>query len=180
MAAVVVPFRGPGAKSRLGGRAADLAAAMLADVLAAAEAVGPTTVARAGGGQGPAVAAELAQLPEAPVLVVNADLPCATPRDLLTLLGSTPSGGIALVEARDGTTNALALSSPRQFAPLYGAGSAERFKEHARRLGIECATVPIPNLLEDVDTVDDLVGLEARVGTHTTAALSTLLTAASA
>ena len=180
MAAVVVPFRGPDAKSRLGSHAADLAAAMLADVLEAAEAVGPTTVARAAGGQGSAVAAELAQLPDAPVLIVNADLPCTTPRDLLALLGSAPTDGIALVEARDGTTNALAVSSPRQFAALYGPGSASRFTEHARRLGIDCATVAIPNLVDDVDTLDDLLRLEGRVGRHTTAALPTLLTAASA
>jgi len=180
MAAVVVPFRGPGGKSRLGGSAPDVAAAMLADVLAAAEAIGPTTVARAGGGQGPAVAADLARLPNAPCLVVNADLPCATPRDLLTLLGTTPAGGIALVEAHDGTTNALALSSPRQFESLYGPGSAERFREHARRLGVDCATAAIPNLMDDVDTIDDLLRLEARLGPHAAAALSTLFTAASA
>ena len=34
------------------------------------------------GGQGAAVAAVLAELPDEPVLVVNSDLPCATPRDL--------------------------------------------------------------------------------------------------
>src|SRR5215210_545344 len=169
MAAVVVPFRSPGGKSRLGASAEDLARAMLVDVLSAAEAVGPTAVARGDGGQGPAVAAELARLGHAAVLVVNADLPCATPRDLLTLLGTAPAGGISLVQAPDGTTNALALSSPRQFAALYGAGSAERFHEHARRLGVACTSAAIPNLVEDVDTIDDLLRLEGRLGPCTTA-----------
>ena len=59
------------------------------------------------------------------MLVVNADLPCAKARDLLTLLGALPEGGIALVEAADGTTNALALAAPHLFAPLYGPGSAD-------------------------------------------------------
>jgi 2-phospho-L-lactate guanylyltransferase len=176
MAVVVVPFRGPGGKSRLG-LGDELAVAMLDDVLAAAEAVGSTRVARGPGGQGAAVAAELEQLPDAPVLVVNADLPCATPRDLLTLLGSMPAGGVALVEAADGTTNALALSSPRQFAPLYGRGSAARFRDHARRLGVDCATVPIPNLVDDVDTADDLARLEGRLGAHTHAVAATRLAA---
>src|SRR5215203_4316729 len=109
MAAVVVPFSGPGGKSRL--RLGDeVASAMLDDVVAAAEAIGVAYVARGRGGQGAAVGAELARLPDRAVLVVNADLPCVTPRDLLTLLGSVPDGGIALVEAADGTTNAIALS----------------------------------------------------------------------
>src|SRR5215211_4095440 len=180
MAAVVVPFRGPGGKSRLGGSAPDVAAAMLADVLAAAEAIGPTTVARAGGGQGPAVAADLARLPNAPCLVVNADLPCATPRDLLTLLGTTPAGGMALVEAADGTTNALALSSPRQFASLYGPGSAARFRAHGARVEVDCVTAEIPNLAEDVDTADDLERLEARLGRRTSAVLASLRLGATA
>ena len=63
----------------------------------------------------------------APYLVVNADLPCATSRDLLALVGAVPDGGLALVAAADGTTNALALSDERLFEPVYGPGSAERF-----------------------------------------------------
>ena len=153
---------------------------MLDDVVAAAEAIGVAYVARGRGGQGAAVGAELARLPDRAVLVVNADLPCVTPRDLLTLLGSVPDGGIALVEAADGTTNVIALSSPTQFAPLYGTGSAERFRNHAQRLGVPCTTVAIPNLVDDVDTLDDLFRLESRVGPRTAAALSTVPAAASA
>ena len=47
--------------------------------------------------------------------------PCAVPADLRALLAATPAGGIALVEAPDGTTNALSISaadtSPRSTAP---------------------------------------------------------------
>src|SRR5690349_3230900 len=130
MPTVVVPFRGETAKQRLAPapdevRAA-LAEAMLADVLDAARALGP-------------------------VVVVNADLPCARPRDLLTLLGALPAGGIALAPAADGTTNALALAAPHLFAPLYGPGSAERFLVRAERLGVPAAVATIPNLADDVD-----------------------------
>lgn len=160
MPSVVVPFRRKGGKSRLG-LGSEIAEAMLADVLEAAAAVGPVLVADGEGGQGAAVAAELARVAEGPVLVVNADVPRVTPRDLLTLLGVLPPGGIALVEAADGTTNALALSSPHQFADLYGPGSAARFRAHAVDLGVPCVTADIPNLAHDVDTVEDLEPLGA-------------------
>jgi 2-phospho-L-lactate guanylyltransferase (CobY/MobA/RfbA family) len=166
MALVVVPFRRHGGKSRLG-LGPEIAQAMLEDVLAAASAVGPVAVADADGGQGAAVALELEQSPDGPALVVNADLPCATTDDLLTLLGSVPPDGIAIVEARDGTTNALALSSTRLFADLYGPRSAERFRAHA-----PCATVSIPNLVDDVDTLDDLERVSGRVGAHTAQVLA--------
>ena len=82
---------------------------MLQDVLAAAEPVGEVFLAGQGGGQGPAVEAALRRIGPGPVLVVNADLPCARPRDLLALLGALPEGGLALVAGADGTPNALAL-----------------------------------------------------------------------
>ena len=169
MAAVVVPFRGSDGKTRLG-LAPEFALAMLADVLEAAQSVGPTRVARAPGGQGAAVASELQDVSDGPVLVVNADLPCATPRDLVTLLANLPPDGVALVEARDGTTNALALSSPRLFADLYGPGSAARFRALA-----PCATVAIPNLVDDVDTLEDLERVSGRVGPRTAEALAGVL-----
>ena len=132
MPTVVVPFRGTEGKSRLAGlplaARASVREAMLADVLAACEAVGTTyvvtnarglrmaatVIADAGRGQGAAVAAGLEAAERAgsaaPFLVVNADLPCITARDLLALAGAIPDDGLALVAAADGTTNALALS----------------------------------------------------------------------
>src|SRR6476646_5512074 len=170
MPPVVVPFRGEPAKQRLAPAPEDvrtaLAQAMLADVLAAAEP----------GGQGQAVGGALLRIQTGPVLVVNADLPCARPRDLLTLLGALPEGGLALVEAADGTTNALALASPSLFAPLYGERSAERFLARAERLGVDAAVAAIPNLVDDVDTLADLERLVDRLGEHTAAALEALRT----
>jgi 2-phospho-L-lactate guanylyltransferase (CobY/MobA/RfbA family) len=190
MPTVVVPYRGTEGKSRLvrlplEARAA-IREAMLADVVVASEALGPvyvvtsarldvraTIVPDHGGGQGAAVRAglDLALREESPspFLVVNADLPCATARDLLTLVGSIPAGGLALVAAADGTTNALALSSAELFAPLYGPGSARRFGA----LG-PARLVRAPNLVEDVDTVDDLERLGGRLGSHTSRVLTQL------
>jgi 2-phospho-L-lactate guanylyltransferase len=179
MPKVVVPFRGESAKRRLtsgsdkAGTA--LAHAMLDDVLAACEPLGPTTVVTREGGQGAAVESALRSIESGPVLIVNADLPCAQPRDLLTLLGALPEDGLALVEAADGTTNALALAAPHLFAPLYGPGSADRFRARASRLGVAVTTADIPNLADDVDTLGDLERLEGRLGPRTAAALDEFL-----
>jgi 2-phospho-L-lactate guanylyltransferase len=181
VASVVVPFRAASAKRRLEPLDQDsrtaLAHMMLADVLAAAIVVGPTFVvtereaerARAlaeshgaaviddpGGGQGAAVEAGLAAVDEWPALVVNADLPEVQPRDLLALLGAMPEDGIALAPAPDGTTNALALAKPGLFEPLYGPGSAARFRTRAEERGIEVAEFDAPALALDVDTVGEL------------------------
>jgi 2-phospho-L-lactate guanylyltransferase len=147
---------------------------MFEDVLAVAEAVGDVIVADAGGGQGAAVEGALRRVESGPLLVVNADLPCVRARDLLTLLGALPEGGLALVAAPDGTTNALALAAPHLFAPLYGPGSAERFLARAERLGVPAAVATIPALAGDVDTLDDLERLEPELGPHTAAALEAL------
>ncbi len=140
--------------------------AMLRDVLDACRAVGPTVIADGPGGQGAAVVQVLAQI-EGRVLVVNSDLPCATANDLVALLDAAPECGLALVQARDGTTNALALDSARLFAPVYGRGSAARF----RALG-PSRTLELPNLVDDVDTAEDLRRLGPRVGPHTQAAVT--------
>jgi 2-phospho-L-lactate guanylyltransferase len=199
VATIVVPFRGDSDKSRLAPAAREarsrLALAMLTDVLSActpvgrtllvtspeaagahalAESFGVEVVRDPGKGQGDAVAAGLVHAGEGPVLVVNSDLPCATSRDLLALLGAMPAGGIALVQAVDGTTNALALASAWLFAPLYGPGSAGRFAERARRLDVDVAAVDLPNLADDVDSLADLERIESRVGPWTEGSLRAL------
>ena len=194
MPAIVVPFRGEGAKLRLAplgpGDRRELALAMLADVLAACTAAGDVTVvtddraaaalARGlgadalrdpGGGQGAAVAAALR---DGETLVVNADVPCVVPRDLRALAAAAPSDGLALVQARDETTNALALARPELFRPLYGPGSALRFRRHAQELGADAVPAAIPNLADDVDTLDDLRRVQLRVGPRTQTALHRL------
>jgi 2-phospho-L-lactate guanylyltransferase len=197
MPTVVVPFRGTEGKSRLAGLSRDvrdaLREAMLADVLAACRAVGATylvtsastprrgvvVVRDEGRGQGAAVSAGLAAAARAgapaPFLVVNADLPCATARDLLALAGAVPDDGLALVAAEDGTTNALAFASPELFEPLYGPGSASRFAAVG-----PSRVLDVPNLVDDVDTVDDLERIGARLGPSTSRALTRLRAGAAA
>jgi 2-phospho-L-lactate guanylyltransferase (CobY/MobA/RfbA family) len=174
---IVIPYRGD-AKRRLPSpiRAA-AAVAMLGDVVAVALEVGRVlvvtddravvppgaeVVADPGAGLGSAVAAGLARV-DGHALVVNADLPCATPEALRRLAAA----GLALVEALDGTTNALSLPDPSVFVPLYGAGSAERFRAHA-----PFATAGIFELEADVDSDADLERLSALLGPRTRALLA--------
>ena len=97
----------------------------------------PTLVDDPGGGQGAAVAGRARGLRAGPILIVNADVPCVVPDDLRALLAATPAGGIALVEALDGTTNALSLSARRRPSRRStGADSAARFRAHAESLGL--------------------------------------------
>ena len=177
MPTIVVPYRGD-SKSRLPApiRAA-AAVAMLGDVVAAAQTVGRVLVVTddpgvvppgarhvpdPGEGLGPAVATGLARV-DGHALVVNADLPCATPAAIVRLAAA----GLALVEAEDGTTNALSLPDPSVFEPLYGPRSAGRFRAHA-----PFATVAIPELAADVDSGDDLERLVLPLGPRTQALLA--------
>jgi 2-phospho-L-lactate guanylyltransferase (CobY/MobA/RfbA family) len=169
---IVVPYRGDAKRRLPASIRAAAAVAMLGDVVQAALGVGPVCVvtddpavvppgarhvADPRGGLGSAVAAGIATV-RGHALVVNADLPCATP----TAIARLASAGLALVEARDGTTNALSLPDPSVFAPLYGPGSADRFRAHARFV-----TVAIPELEEDVDSDADLDRLAPRLGPRT-------------
>jgi 2-phospho-L-lactate guanylyltransferase len=192
MATVVVPFRSTDPKRRLSEVVETdrvrLAHAMLDDVLVAVQPLGDVLVVSVAPpalpegvrhvpdprhGQGAAVRAALdaavaAGLP-APYVVVNADVPCATTRDLLALVGALPEHGLALAAAADGTTNALALSDDGLFEPVYGPGSAERFAALAPSIRIDA-----PNLMDDVDTPDDLARLADRLGEHTRRVLASL------
>ena len=160
----VIPYAGAGGKTRLGDAREELSRAMLEKVLAAAGSVGPTWVVSPdpvegaawipdpGGGQGAAVEAALREIAPGPVLIVNSDLPSLSADDLHALYEAIPARGIAIAPASDGTTNGLGLSDTTLFAPLYGPGSAARFRAHAE----QAVDVVRPGLRDDVDTPADL------------------------
>jgi 2-phospho-L-lactate guanylyltransferase len=189
---VVIPFRAAG-KSRLPAELrVEVALAMLGDVVETALAVGHTRVVPAdpaarliaaelgaepvddpGGGQGAAVAAGL-EGAGGVCLVVNADLPRARPSDLGALAVPPRLGAAAIVAARDGTTNALGLPYAEAFRPLYGPGSARRFREHAAGLELPVEGLALGNLVEDVDTLADLERLGPHGGLRTRALLEAI------
>jgi 2-phospho-L-lactate/phosphoenolpyruvate guanylyltransferase len=181
----VIPFRG-GGKSRLPEELRrEVALAMLGDVVESALAVGDVRVVTddpagrlvagdlgarlvddPGDGQGAAVAAGL-EGASGLCLVVNADVPRVRPSDLNALAVPALLRRLAIVEARDGTTNALGLPRAEVFAPLYGPGSAGQFRAHAAALGIDCEELALQNLVDDVDTLADLARLGTRAGART-------------
>jgi len=181
----VIPFRAEG-KTRLPeDLRREVALAMLGDVVEAALAVGEVRVVTddpacrlvagdlggrlvddPGGGQGAAVAAAL-EGASGICLVVNADLPRIRPSDLNALAVPALLGRLGIVEAEDGTTNALGLPRAEVFASLYGPGSAARFRDHAAGLGIDVETLILGNLVDDVDTLSDLVRFGSQAGART-------------
>lgn len=187
MATIVVPYRS-GGKSRLPKPIrVELGLAMLEDVLMATTSVAATIVVTddddgaaatlasrlgaivvtdPGGGQGIAVGAALA-MTDGPCIVVNSDLPAATVEDVAQLLDAAHAGRFAIVEAADGTTNALALPTPTAFRPLYGQQSAARFRAHAVHSGFTLAELDTPSLALDVDTTVDLDRVAADAGPKT-------------
>lgn len=119
-----------------------------------------------GEGQGAAVATGL-EGASGLCLVVNADVPRVRPSDLNALAVPALLGRLAIVEARDGTTNALGLPRADVFAPLYGPRSAGQFRAHAEALGIDFEELALQNLVDDVDTLADLARLGTRAGART-------------
>ena len=155
MTTYLIPYR-IGGKTRLGDP--KLALAMLSDVTDAVNELAEEALVVDGpGGQGEAVAGTLA-VRRGPVTILNADLPCVTSAEIEELTAAAP----ALVAARDGTTNALALRDVGDFEPLYGPGSAARFAKHLGAISLD-----LPGMRDDVDTWDDVERVRDRVGKHT-------------
>ena len=101
------------------------------------------------------------------VLLVPGDAPLLDAAELSALLARPEP--LVIVPDRHGTgTNGLLLSPPDAFAPSFGPGSLARHREAAAATGLPWAVDPLPSLVLDVDTPDDLeataAALDARSG----------------
>ena len=108
-------------------------------------------------GEGHAAAIDLAlgHAPSDGAIVVMADCPLVLPATLDRLAESARP--VALVPARDGGTNALALRPPDAIEPVFGVpDGAKVLIERARRTGIEPVVLEDARLAADVDTPEDL------------------------
>jgi 2-phospho-L-lactate guanylyltransferase len=167
-------------------RRADLAAAMLEDVMEAIgaarsieRAIVVTSEPRAtelgsaagaelvpdpdeGGHSGAALAgiARAQELGAACVVLLPGDCPLLEPRELERLLTGMPERYVAIVPDRHGTgTNALALSPPDAIKPSFGEGSRARHVASAREAGLPFGVEELSSLALDLDTPADVVAL---------------------
>jgi 2-phospho-L-lactate/phosphoenolpyruvate guanylyltransferase len=185
------------AKQRLdeaiaGGDRAELAEAMVADVLAALAAVpeidevlvvtAEPRAAQAAASAGATVVADPEERGQSAAavrgidaalergaeraLLVPGDCPALAPTEVSRLLArAAGEPSVVIVPDRHGSgTNALLLTPPAAVGPSFGAGS---FARHAARASAAGATVKVcdlPSLGLDVDTPDDLAALRAVLG----------------
>jgi 2-phospho-L-lactate/phosphoenolpyruvate guanylyltransferase len=192
--AAVLPVKSFGrAKQRLGEAVgaperAELAAAMVGDVLGALGLVGgvdelivvtaeprAAAAARAAGavvvddpvetGQSDAatrgVDAAVAR-GAARALLVPGDCPALDPGEVAALLTGFEDAGVVIVPDRHGSgTNALRLTPPGVIAPAFGTGSFARHAARAAAAGAVVRVAAAPSLELDVDTPGDLAALAA-------------------
>jgi 2-phospho-L-lactate guanylyltransferase len=120
-------------------------------------------------GQSPAAAIGLEHALQAGfdrALLVAGDTPLLDPAELDALLDRAERAelGLVVVPDRHGSgTNALLLSPPDAIEPSFGPGSRERHEQAAADAGVSCSVEPLPSLVLDVDTPDDLSALDDRL-----------------
>jgi 2-phospho-L-lactate guanylyltransferase len=115
-----------------------------------------------GGHSGAALAgiARAQQLGAERVVLLPIDCPLLAPRELERLLTGMPDRYVAIVPDRHGTgTNALALAPPDAIEPSFGEGSCARHVAAAREAGIPYGVEELPSLALDLDTPADVVAL---------------------
>ena len=110
------------------------------------------------------------------VLLVPGDAPLLDPRELGDLLERSAEDdvAVAIVPDRHGTgTNGLLIAPPGCFEPSFGPGSRRRHVAAAEAAGLPHRVEPLPSLIHDVDTPDDLAELAAALESRRGSAPST-------
>lgn len=100
------------------------------------------------------------------VLLVPGDTPLLDPAELSSLLERAEEASLSVVAVPDrhGTgTNALLLAPPDAIEPSFGESSLDRHVSAASDAGLTCAVDPLPSLVLDVDTPEDLAELGHRL-----------------
>jgi 2-phospho-L-lactate/phosphoenolpyruvate guanylyltransferase len=101
------------------------------------------------------------------VVLLPIDCPLLDPRELDRLLTGVSERYVAIVPDRHGTgTNALALAPPRAIRPAFGEGSCARHVAAARDADIPFSVEELPSLGLDLDTPADVVALTRELEEH--------------
>jgi len=95
------------------------------------------------------------------VVLLAGDCPLLDPRELDRLLTGVPGSYVGIVPDRHGTgTNALLLSPPSAIVPAFGEGSRDRHVEAARAAGVPFGIEELPSIELDLDTPADVIALQ--------------------
>jgi 2-phospho-L-lactate guanylyltransferase len=104
------------------------------------------------------------------VLLVPIDVPLAIPADF-ERLAAAAGCGLGIVPSADGTgTNALVRTPPDLIQSRFGPGSFRAHVKQAVAKGVHVEVLPLPGLMFDIDTPDDVAALLERAP-HSRAAL---------
>jgi 2-phospho-L-lactate guanylyltransferase len=102
------------------------------------------------------------------VFILPSDLPLATATDLMKVSRVGEGSDVVLVVAEgSGGTNGLFTAPPGVLQPLFGPNSLRAHVDAATRLGLSCAVLVQPRLGLDLDTIEDVGQLLARMGDST-------------
>ena len=109
------------------------------------------------------------QLGATTVLLVPIDVPLVTPADFSRLAAAVrpgrpadPQAGLIVVPSADGTgTNALARTPPDVIESRFGPGSCRAHLDQALSKNIHSEILPLPGLMFDIDTPEDVAELLA-------------------
>ncbi|NOK62559.1 MAG: 2-phospho-L-lactate guanylyltransferase, coenzyme F420 biosynthesis enzyme, CobY/MobA/RfbA family [Chloroflexi bacterium AL-W] len=94
------------------------------------------------------------------VLVLPADVPLVTDRDIAALLDASGVGpGIVIAPSPDGGTNALLIRPPSAVPFQFGLESLQRHCEAAQQRDLAIQVINAAGLSMDIDNCDDLVQL---------------------
>jgi len=90
-------------------------------------------------------------------LVLPADIPSVTPRDLNKILSLGKEAAMVISPSRSGDgTNALLLTPPNTLPTFYGKNSFALYIKEASKRSISFRTLKLPRIALDIDTVEDL------------------------
>lgn len=97
------------------------------------------------------------------VLIIHADLPLLTPRELDMFLAKSRAYPVAITPSKDGTgTNALFLRPPEIIRPAFGKESFRRHRLLADRKKLRCKVLRLRGISFDLDEPRDLLQLMRR------------------
>lgn len=133
-----------------------------ADGAAEATRHGAEVLAQIGSGLPAALAQADAALEGHPAtLVLAADLPLAQAADLELVIRAAPDEpAVVVVPTRDGGTGALLRRPGAVIGTAYGPNSAAAHLALAQAAGIPAVWLPVEHLSVDIDTPDQLAGLD--------------------